>query len=246
MRAPAATDDHPSRRGNANRVPARYSVGLYKISPEVQTIMDRRDFMRSAGGLAGGTAAVAAAGPAAAQEEGGGGGTERPVWSDYVSDARDQGYEDLRGQSEVAVEVGAGSDGLSFAPTFVWVDPGTDVTWEWTGEGGSHNVVAQSGADFRSGDPVSDAGTTFSHTFEDAGMVDYYCSPHENLGMKGAIAVGDDVETETIGGGGGGGPDVPDAAKSLGIAAGFAMAATLGLAYVFLKYGGNYGEADAA
>jgi len=212
--------------------------------------MDRREFLRSAGGLAGGTAAATAAGTAAAAEEeggeGGGGGTERPVWPDYVSDARDQGYEDLRGQSEVTIDVGGGSDGLSFAPTRVWVDTGTEVTWEWTGEGGSHNVVANSGAEFESGSPVSDAGTTFSHTFEESGMVDYFCNPHEGLGMKGAIAVGGDVETESVGGGGGGGPDVPDVAKSIGVAAGFAMAATLGLAYFFIKYGGSYGEADTA
>jgi halocyanin-like protein len=204
------------------------------------------------GGAAAATAASAAAGTAAAQdgEDGGdgGGGTERPVWSDYVSDARDQGYEDVRGDSAVTINVGAGSDGLSFAPTFVWIDPGTEVTWEWTGEGGGHNVVAQSGADFRSGDPVSDAGNTFSETLEDSGMVDYYCNPHEGLGMKGAIAVGGDVESESIGGGGGGGggPDVPDVGKSLGLAAGFAMAATLGLAYFFLKYGGSHGESNTS
>jgi halocyanin-like protein len=211
-------------------------------SPDVS----RRAVLR---GAAGATAASTAVGTAAAQEEGGeggGGGTERPVWPDYVSDARDQGYEDLRGESEVTVNVGAGSDGLSFAPTRIWVDTGTEVTWEWTGEGGAHNVVANSGADFRSGSAVSDAGTTFSHTFEESGMVDYYCNPHEGLGMKGAIAVGGDVETDSVGGGGGGGPDVPNVAKSIGVAAGFAMAATLGLAYFFITYGESSGEADTA
>ena len=110
---------------------------------------------------------------------------------------------------------------------------------------GAHNVVANAGADFRSGDPVDNEGETFTHTFENGGMNTYYCSPHEDLGMKGAVAVGEDVETETIETGGGG-PQVPDAAKSLGVAAGFAMAATLGLAYFFIKYGGDYGGADTA
>ncbi|MEF8852986.1 MAG: halocyanin domain-containing protein [Haloarculaceae archaeon] len=206
--------------------------------------VSRRALLR---GVAGATAASTAAGTAAAQEgEGGeGGGSQRPVFPSYVDDARDQGYEDLRGESEVTISVGAGSEGLSFAPTFVWIDEGTEVTWEWTGEGGGHNVVAQSGADFRSGDPVSQAGTTFSHTFEASGMVTYYCNPHEALGMKGAIAVGGGVETESVGGGSAG-PQLPDVAKSVGVAAGFAMAATLALAYFFIKYGGRGGDADTA
>jgi halocyanin-like protein len=204
--------------------------------------MDRRDFLRSAGGVAGGTAAAAATGTAAAQEEGGG-GTERPVWSEYVSDARDQGYEDHRGESAVTINVGAGSDGLSFAPTFVWIDEGTDVTWEWTGEGGGHNVVAESGADFRSGDPVQEAGNTFSHTFESSGMVNYYCNPHEGLGMKGAVAVGEDVETETIGGGGGGTPvdpehmGVPFHPHYVGVSTLVMMVVSLLFAFFILKYG---------
>ena len=210
--------------------------------------VSRRALLR---GVAGATAASTAAGTAAAQEgegedEGGnGGGGERPVMPDYLSDANDQGYEDHRGESEVTVEVGAGGEGLAFGPTLVWVDEGTKVTWEWTGEGGAHNVVANAGGDFRSGDPVDNEGETFTHAFESGGMAEYYCSPHEDLGMKGAVAVGEDVETETIETGGGG-PQVPDAAKSLGVAAGFAMAATLGLAYFFIKYGGDYGGTDTA
>jgi len=201
--------------------------------------VSRRALLR---GVAGATAVSTAAGTAAAQE---GGGNQRPVWPDFVSDARDQGYEDLRGESAVTIQVGAGGEGLAFAPTRVWVDEGTEVTWEWTGEGGGHNVVAESGADFRSGEPVRQAGTTFSHTFESGGMVSYYCSPHRTLGMKGAIAVGSDVEAETIDTGGGA-PQLPDVAKSVGVAAGFAMAATLGLAYFFIKYGDSGGDTDTA
>jgi halocyanin-like protein len=201
-------------------------------------------------GIAGATAASAAAGTAAAQEEeGGGGGEERPVFPGYVDDANDGSYEDLRGQDSVTVEVGAGSDGLAYSPTNVWVDAGTTVVFEWVSNG--HNVVPESvpeGAEWAGYESLEDDGFTYEHAFETGGMYPYFCSPHESLGMKGAIAVGDGVETESVdgGGGSGGGPDVPDAAKSLGIAAGFAMAATLGLAYFFIKWGGNYGESDAA
>ncbi|MEF8908404.1 MAG: halocyanin domain-containing protein, partial [Haloarculaceae archaeon] len=62
-------------------------------------------------------------------------------------------------------------------------------------------------------------------------------------GMKGSVVVGTDYPTAGGGGGGGGEPrDLPDGAKTLGVATGFVMVATLGLAYFFVKYGGDYGE----
>ncbi len=69
--------------------------------------------------------------------------------------------------------------------------------------------------------------------------------------MKGAIVVGTDYPTKSSGGGGGGSgssgpPEVPDCAKTLGIATSFVMVATLGLAYFFLKYGGDYEIARVA
>lgn len=42
------------------------------------------------------------------------------------------------------------------------------------------------------------------------------------------------------GGGGGGVPQLPNSAKTLGIATTVVTAATLGLTYVFLRYGGDY------
>jgi len=106
---------------------------------------------------------------------------------------------DMRGNGSVTIDVGAAanSGAFGFAPPAVRVDPGTAVTWEWTGDGGSHNVVAQSGAEFRSGDPTGEAGTTFSQTFDDAGVVTYYCDPHRGMGMKGAIVVGEPDGTAT-------------------------------------------------
>ncbi|OYR81888.1 halocyanin, partial [Halorubrum sp. E3] len=59
--------------------------------------------------------------------------------------------------------------------------------WEWTGQGGSHNVAATEGA-FES-DTVGDEGHTFEQTFEDSGTYTYVCTPHEAVGMKGAIYV---------------------------------------------------------
>nr|WP_152042174.1 halocyanin domain-containing protein [Salinigranum salinum] len=204
------------------------------------TQMSRRAFLTAAGG----TAAVAgASGSAAAQ-------TTEPDFGGYL-DGIDGGYEDLRGQSEVTVDVGAEGNGgaLAFAPAGIWVDPGTTVVWEWTGEGGGHNVITEEGpASLDSGAAVSEAGTTFEHTFseEETGITKYYCSPHQALGMLGAVAVGSDIPTVETGGGGGGSsrPQVPESAKTLGVATTFAMIATLGLAFFFLKYGGDYETPD--
>ncbi len=97
-----------------------------------------------------------------------------------------EGTADMTGQDSVSVSVGAGG-GLMFEPPAVAVSPGTTVTWEWTGEGGAHNVAAEDGA-FES-DTVEEEGHTFEHTFEEEGVFTYVCTPHEALGMKGAIVV---------------------------------------------------------
>jgi halocyanin-like protein len=101
---------------------------------------------------------------------------------------------DRTGQEEVTIDVGAsGNEGnLAFGPAAVRIDPGTTVTWEWTGNGGPHNVLTEEGpADLNSGDAVPDEGTTYEHAFDSEGVTTYYCSPHETLGMKGAVVVGD-------------------------------------------------------
>lgn len=51
--------------------------------------------------------------------------------------------------------------------------------------------------------------------------------------MIGSVVVGS-------GGGGGSQTALPSSAKSLGVAAMAAMMSTLGLAYFFIRYGGNY------
>ncbi|ESP87053.1 halocyanin domain-containing protein [Candidatus Halobonum tyrrellensis G22] len=132
------------------------------------------------------------------------GGADLASWfsnTDGVS-----GVVDERGSSEVTVDVGASGNGGSyaFAPAVVRVDPGTTVTWEWTGDGGSHNVVAENGA-FES-DLHDGAGATYSYTPDEPGVVRYACVPHKPMGMKGALVVGDasvslgtEAETETAG-----------------------------------------------
>jgi len=160
--------------------------------------VDRRTFLKGAAGAATVAAtATAASAPAAAQDSGSGSesGSESDDdlagWFGNVSNY--DGVVDQTGESEVTVEVGAqGNDGaFAFGPAAVRVDPGTMVVWEWTGDGGNHNVVAEEGS-FES-ELVGESGHTFEHAFEETGVFKYACSPHEAMGMKGAIVVGDEV-----------------------------------------------------
>jgi len=161
--------------------------------------MNRREFLRTAGGTAGGAAAVSAAsGPAAGSAAGGegegGGDGAKPDFGGWLSDVGNYSGEvvDARGQDEVTIEVGTEGNGgnFAFSPPAVHVDNGATVVWEWTGEGGSHNVVNE-GEAFES-ELTGEAGFTFEQTVEEDGIFNYFCSPHRGNGMKGAIVVGSD------------------------------------------------------
>ena len=99
---------------------------------------------------------------------------------------------DMTGQDTVTVQVGAGENNFAYDPAAVRIDTGTTVEFEWTGEGGAHNVKSADGSDFQdldSGDSVQTTGVEYTYTFEESGLATYYCTPHENLGMLGAIVV---------------------------------------------------------
>ncbi|EMA60648.1 blue (type 1) copper domain protein [Halorubrum kocurii JCM 14978] len=195
--------------------------------------------MRTAGGASAAVAASAGAtGTAAAQEA-------EPDWPSGVTGGNLGEYLDARGESEVTVEVGAGSDGLAFAPTQLWVDTGTTITFEWTGAGGDHNVVTVEGeAALDSGDPVGEEGYTYEYevTEEDAGITHYHCVPHDAVGMHAGIAVGEDVPTVETGGNTGWPENiakvgVPLHAHWVGIAAILGIALTFVFTFYLLKYG---------
>lgn len=97
---------------------------------------------------------------------------------------------DFRDQDEVTVKVGTKGnfDYYKYSPPAIAISPGTSVTWEWTGRGGPHNVVAEKGA-FNSGSPVQSSTETFEHTFDSPGIYRYFCTPHRDLGMRGAVFV---------------------------------------------------------
>ncbi|PSQ54902.1 halocyanin domain-containing protein [Halobacteriales archaeon SW_8_68_21] len=95
---------------------------------------------------------------------------------------------------EATVEVAVGADGgFAYAPAHVRIDAGTTVTWEWTGNGGGHNVYAVDGS-FES-ELVVDEGHTFERAFDTPGTYEYVCTPHQTRGMRGSVEVvsaGDD------------------------------------------------------
>jgi len=240
----------------------RFSTGRTEAGDMTNKEVSRRAFVTAAGAAtaAGATATTVAQESPTATEGGGnetagdesdggggGGGTDVPVFGSYLGDANGYAEEDTldaRGQGEVSIDVGVGDQGIAFDPATVWVDPGTTITWEWTGEGGGHNVVTNDGpAALDSGDPVDSDSETYEYevTEDDAGITTYKCEPHEGQGMKGGIAVGNDVETTTIETGGGGpSATIPSEAYALTVATFIAMTTTLGLGYFFMKYGGNY------
>jgi halocyanin-like protein len=121
------------------------------------------------------------------------GGSEDSVPSEveeYLADTDNyDGVVDETGASEVTVTVGTEANGgnFGFGPAAVRVSPGTTVVWEWNGLGSSHNVVDEDGS-FES-ELVMEEGHTFSQTFEESGVVQYYCTPHRTMGMKGVVIV---------------------------------------------------------
>ena len=108
-------------------------------------------------------------------------------WLDGVSNY--DGVVDETGSSATSVEVGVDNGGqpYGFGPAAIKVSTGTEVTWEWTGKGSTHNVIDEGGA-FES-ELVAEEGHTFSYTFEETGTYKYSCQPHKTLGMKGVVVV---------------------------------------------------------
>ena len=139
----------------------------------------------SGGGSGGDTAA-----DGSADGDGDSDGSAPDAVDTYLADTDNyDGVVDETGSSEVTVTVGTEANGgnFGFGPAAVRVSPGTAVVWQWNGLGSSHNVVEESGA-FES-KLVAEEGHTFAWTFEESGVVQYYCTPHRTMGMRGVVVV---------------------------------------------------------
>ncbi|ELZ80098.1 halocyanin precursor-like protein [Haloferax larsenii JCM 13917] len=146
----------------------------------------RRNVLRLLGCAAlSGAAVTGSASTANAQSD----GSDLDAWFENTSNY--DGIVDKTGTSEVTVTVGSQANGgaFGFGPAAIRVDPGTKVVWEWTGEGGDHDVNAEDGS--FSSDLVREEGHTFTHTFDSEGVYKYSCTPHTGIGMRGAVVVGD-------------------------------------------------------
>ena len=76
-----------------------------------------------------------------------------------------------------------------FDQATITVEPGTTVTWVQSGNN-PHTTTSYDGL-WDSGMIEGGSGGTFSYTFEEPGRYDYYCIPHESLGMVGGVTVSD-------------------------------------------------------
>ena len=74
-----------------------------------------------------------------------------------------------------------------FSPANITVEPGTTVTWVQSGNN-PHTTTSYDGL-WDSGIIEGGSGGTFSFTFEEQGTYDYFCMPHEDLGMVASVTV---------------------------------------------------------
>ena len=201
--------------------------------------LSRRAFLAGAGAAS----AIASSSPAAAQE-----GTPTATQAGTATAAQ--------GGTTHTVDM---TDELVFDPDEITIAPGDTVVWENVGQIG-HTVTAyedeipEEAEFFASGDAEDESsaraayppggnvagGESYQHTFPVEGEYGYFCIPHEGVGM---------IATLTVEPGGGEAPSgpalpsVPEAARTVGVAAGVGFMAILALTYAFLKYGGG-GQAE--
>lgn len=114
-------------------------------------------------------------------------GDSLDTWLATANDPQTHQIRDFRYDEPPTVYLGV-SNTNSFSPPAIKVAPDTTVTWEWVGTDAEYNVVATDET-FDSGQPVSEAGTVFEHTFQSEGTHRYTSEPHAEAGMKGVIVV---------------------------------------------------------
>ncbi|MBA2269221.1 MAG: hypothetical protein H0W20_01320 [Chthoniobacterales bacterium] len=92
----------------------------------------------------------------------------------------------------ITVRVGVPS---GFDPSVIRINPGDTVRWVWQSTPNSHDVTS---GNHDTGEPnglfssglFRRAPFQYSHTFNDVGSFDYFCSPHRVMGMIGTVNVG--------------------------------------------------------
>lgn len=114
-----------------------------------------------------------------------------------------QAQEQQRGQAEGTEDVAAVvemTNSLEYIPSQITVRVGDTVEWRNTSDlvhtvtadpslarNEEHVQLPPGAEEFNSGDIPP--GESFRHTFETAGMYEYFCIPHEMRGMLGSVVV---------------------------------------------------------
>ena len=146
--------------------------------------MQRREFLL----LSGASVLAATAGCIGGEDA-----PTEPEYDDWFSNVPHfEGFEDYTDQDEVEVLVGAGERGFLFDPPAITIAPGTTVVFEWTGEGGEHEVSETTEFEWRNPEGLLDVeGHVWEREFpeREAGTHLYECWPHVGSGMKGGIFV---------------------------------------------------------
>ena len=86
------------------------------------------------------------------------------------------------------VVVSVDSTNLRFTPSTVTIDEGDTVHFFWGGQALPHNAVEVEET-FDSGEPERDVDYSFTFEFGMAGEYDFFCEPHQSVGMEGTITV---------------------------------------------------------
>jgi plastocyanin len=88
-----------------------------------------------------------------------------------------------------AATVHVTAQNFSFTPAVVTISVGDTVTWTFSG--GPHTSTSGTNctADGKWNSGSMSSGSTFSHTFTQAGNFPYFCIPHCGLGMTGTVVV---------------------------------------------------------
>ena len=82
------------------------------------------------------------------------------------------------------------STNLRFTPSTLTINEGDTLRFVWGGQALPHNSVEENGV-FDSGDPERELDYGHVFDYDSAGTYNFFCEPHEAVGMTGSVTVQD-------------------------------------------------------